>query len=475
MIQLKKILLINPNTLKVPYPVPPVGISILASLLKKDFNVAVFDGAFQGSHGIRRTIREFQPDWVGIGIRNIDNALMNGTEFYADSILDDFIHPIREVTKVPIILGGSGFTIFARELMDMMGAEFGVVGEGESVFPRLILALRDGQDPHSIPGVVTRNKPGSGAAQRDGYIDPVEIPFSRIDTHLDYSPYALKSHYPIQMKRGCVRKCVYCTYPAVEGIKLRERMVKTVVHEIEETVRRLGPVGVEFVDSTFNDPPELALGVCREIIRRQLKLRLRTMGINPRHISSDLLALMKEAGFGQIDVTPDSASDPVLMGLQKGFSREDLEKGAKLIREHRMPTMWFFIFGGPGETAATIDDTFDFIDRFIDPEDLVHITEGLRIYPNTGLHKLAVREGMMGPRDSLLRPRFYVSPELGRHRLDEMISEKITSRLNCLRGIETTPTPEMMKAALKIRSEQNLDEPMFRTLLRLRRAGFEKK
>jgi len=228
-------------------------------------------------------------------------------------------------------------------------------------------------------------------------------------------------------------------------------------------------VTFEFVDSTFNDPPGHAEAICREIISRSLSVHLRTMGINPANVTDDLLVLMKEAGFAQIDSTPDSASPSVLRKMGKNFSLEQLQNSARVIARHKMPTMWFFIFGGPGESRKTVGETFDFIDQYIDQDDMVHVTEGLRIYPDTPLYKLAIKEKVISTNDSLLSPKFYVSSIIGEQGLKELIDDEIALRPNCIRISETKPPPELMAAAMRERKEKGLDEPMFRTLLRLKR------
>ena len=77
----------------------------------------------------------------------------------------------------------------------------------------------------------------------------------------------------------------------------------------------------------------------------------------------------------------------------------------------------------------------------------------------------------MEPGESLLLRRFYVSPELGRERLLEIVGREIATRPNCVRSSESTPPPAMLQEAARIRKEQGLTEPMFRTLLRFVEAG----
>lgn len=207
-----------------------------------------------------------------------------------------------------------------------------------------------------------------------------------------------------------------------------------------------------------------------KIIHRGLRVRLRTMGINPGGATDELFSLMKAAGFAQIDCTPDSASPRVIRAMGKNFRPEALPRTAELIARHRMPTAWFFLFGGPDEDLETIRETFAFIDRHVRPFDLVLMGAGLRIYPGTGLYRRALREGLVAPADPLVAPAFYVSPMLGRDRLLDLLSEAARTRPNCLPPGESTPDPAMLKDAVALREREGLDEPMFVTLLRLRRS-----
>ncbi|MCX6282979.1 MAG: B12-binding domain-containing radical SAM protein [Bacteroidetes bacterium] len=366
-------------------------------------------------------------------------------------------------------MGGSGFTIFPEEILSYTGADYGIAGEGEETLLTLLQTLERGGDARGIPNVYTSSSKGSGFLRIEE--DYESRPFSTIDKKLDFNQYTERGVYSIQTKRGCALQCLYCSYPLLEGKKYRLRSPVSIVSEIEEASDRIGkPITFEFVDSTFNEPKGHAEEICRELIRRKLKVRLRTMGVNPRNTSKELFGLMKEAGFAQIDVTPDSASPSVIKSLRKGFTMDDIRRTASLIKEFDLPAMWFFLFGGPGESRKTFNETIDFIDEYINPADLVYMSGGLRIYPGTPLYKHAVNEGYISPEDKLLHPFvFYFSSESPYDSLREWILEACDQRLHCLPSSDTTPPPGMLREASVLRKAQGLDEPMFRTLLRLRR------
>jgi hypothetical protein len=264
---------------------------------------------------------------------------------------------------------------------------------------------------------------------------------------------------------------VYCSYPLIEGRHYRLRTPESVVNEISDAVQRLGEnVTFEFVDSTFNEPRGHAEAICRELIRRKIRVRLRTMGVNPRNTGKELFGLMKEAGFVQIDVTPDSASLTVIKNLRKGFTLEDIRRTAILIKEYDLPSMWFFLFGGPGENRKTFNETLAFIHDHVNPEDLVYLAAGLRIYPGTPLHGIALKEGCITPETGLLNPSlFYFSKESNQSDLKRWIMDACKEQANLLPSWEASPPAEMMKEAVMLRESAGLREPMFRSLLRIRK------
>jgi len=66
--------------------------------------------------------------------------------------------------------------------------------------------------------------------------------------------------------------------------------------------------------------------------------------------------------------------------------------------------------GGPGETTESVEESLSFADSL--HLDALKITVGLRIYPGTPLAATALAEGVIGPDEDLLWPRFYFAPPL---------------------------------------------------------------
>jgi radical SAM superfamily enzyme YgiQ (UPF0313 family) len=465
---MKKVLLINTNTEKSPYPIPPLGLSLVARCIEKSFDVKIYDAAGQKEQELIETLTAYDPDYIGISIRNIDNVLMGRPIYYLPDILKKFITTVQSQTNATVILGGSGFSLFPLEILTKTGIKFGIIGEGEASFPQLLNALENKIVPEGISGVIYRNNDQYKINPPVFSLKMSEIPFSRMYDLLNLEIYKERGSYPVQTKRGCIYSCIYCSYPNLEGRIYRLRNPKEIVDEIQDASERLGDILFEFVDSTFNSPSGHAESICEEIIRRNIKVRLRTMGINPKETSTLLFSLMKRAGFKQIDCTPDTASPMMLKMMKKNFSLEQLQSCANLIHKLDIPTMWFFMFGGPGETEETVMETFSFIDQFVSENDMAFIGEGIRIIPQTELYEIALKQGIIKAQDNLLEPVYYVSPEIDRSYLSALLYREIAKRHNVVHALDSAPKPEMLAEAVAVRRLQGLDEPMFRTLLRLK-------
>ena len=397
-------------------PVVPNGVACVASALDSaGHEVRVLDLCFARNphEAARRTAASFRPDVIGLSVRNIDNSDLVALEHYtpaAASLLDTLR---ASAPGAQVIAGGAAFGVAPEALSDELGVEHAVAGDGERATPALIAELAAGRTPGAIPGVVRRvdgrrvlTPPGG-----DGALDT--LPPVHMHRWLDLKRYERRGGtVPIQTKRGCVFKCIYCTYLNVEGWGYRLREPELVADEIVELARDARIRHFEFVDSTFNAPPRHAMAVCEAIARRNLGVHLDTTNFTPATASTELLAAMRRAGFKWLGITAESASDPVLESLQKGFDVSQLRTVAANVSRAGMGVLWIFLIGGPGETKATLEETLRFAAERLDSGDAVYLTVGLRVYPGTTLHRIAIDEGVVPAGDPLLVPHFYFSSQL---------------------------------------------------------------
>jgi radical SAM superfamily enzyme YgiQ (UPF0313 family) len=366
-------------------------------------------------HAARAAARAFAPDVVGVSVRNIDNSDLVALRHYTPEAAS-VTQALRDAApRASVIAGGAAFGVAPAALTDALGVDWAVAGDGERATVALIDALAAGRDPGVIPGLVrrdageTRLTPPAG----EGSLDT--LPDMRVQDWIDIRSYQRHgATVPIQTKRGCVFRCVYCTYLNVEGWGYRLREPESVADEIESLVRERGVRRFEFVDSTFNSPPRHAIAVCEAIVRRGMRVHLDTTNFTPASATPELLAAMRPAGFRWLGITAESASDDVLARLEKGFDAARVRDVAERVERAGMGVLWIFLVGGPGETPRTLEETLRFAAWRLSRGDAVYLTVGLRIYPGTTLQRIAADEGVIDPSDPLLTPTFYFSPALDR-------------------------------------------------------------
>ena len=411
-----RVLLVSANRERQPYPVVPNGLACVASALQgAGHDVRFVDLCFARNPvaTVRRAITEHDPAIVGVSIRNIDNSDAIALRHYTPEAQEIFSAIRRSAPAAKLIAGGAAFGVAPEALFNSFGVDYAVAGDGERASVALIDALANDEDVTALPGLVRRvdNRVHFTPPGDDASID--DLPAPGLHRWIDLKRYERNgATIPIQTKRGCVYKCVYCTYRNVEGWGYRTRDPENVASEIEELRREAGVKSFDFVDSTFNSPPGHAIEVCEAIIRRKLDVHLDTTNFTPATASDDLLSAMKHAGFRTLGITAESASDPVLSRLEKGFTAAKAREVAERIERFGIRTLWIFLVGGPGETLQTLEETLRFAQWRLDRGDAVYVTVGLRIYPGTTLQRIAIDEGVIESNDPLLDPTFYFSPSL---------------------------------------------------------------
>jgi len=411
-----RVLLISANRERQPYPVVPNGLACVASALDAaGHDVRFVDLCFAGNPiaTAKRALREHDPEIVGVSIRNIDNSDAIALRHYTPEARELFSAIRSTAPKAKVIAGGAAFGVAPEALFQSFGVDYAVAGDGERASVALVDAIARHNDIAAVPGLV-RLVDGRVHFSPPGEDDRLDdLPAPALHRWIDLRRYERNgATIPIQTKRGCVYKCVYCTYRNVEGWGYRTRDPERVADEIEELNREAGVKSFDFVDSTFNSPPGHAVEVCEAIIRRKLKVHLDTTNFTPATASDELLSAMRRAGFRTLGITAESASDPVLQKLEKGFTAAKAREVAERVEKHGIRALWIFLVGGPGETKETLEETLAFAEWRLNRGDAVYLTVGLRIYPGTTLQRIAIGEGVISDHDSLLDPSFYFSPSL---------------------------------------------------------------
>jgi radical SAM superfamily enzyme YgiQ (UPF0313 family) len=404
----KKLLLVSANSFAVPYPVYPIGLSYLYSYLAPrldGFEIRIFDFNLRNSEDLVHVLKEFNPDYTGISLRNVDDVnFYNQVSFIRE--YKDIVNLVKQHSGSRLIIGGSGFSIYPKHLFDLFEPEFGIHGEGEESLYRLLLCLEGKTDFTGIEGLVYRSGNKIVINSRKNFIQQPDLSFDEALVPFYWSKSGMMN---IQTKRGCPYNCIYCTYPLIEGSKARTLDPDRIIHTLHDLKHNRNIDYVFFTDSVFNINNEFNVELAEKMIKAGLDVKWGAY-FSPHNLDIGLLKLFKRAGLTHIEFGTESLSDSVLRSYGKHFSVDEVVEISNLCNEVEVYYAHFLILGGYGETEATINEGFENSTRFSNTVFFPYI--GMRIYPGTKLAKLAEKDGVISPEDDLLEPVYYIAPDI---------------------------------------------------------------
>ena len=85
-----KLLLVNTNQTRMPDPVPPIGLSYLASAVREAGHACtVFDLTFRPAYEdeLKAYLRDTRPELIGLSLRNVDNTAYPKTVSFIEDLL----------------------------------------------------------------------------------------------------------------------------------------------------------------------------------------------------------------------------------------------------------------------------------------------------------------------------------------------------------------------------------------------------
>ena len=389
----------------------PIGLSCIASALARaghepwiiDLNVGA-DPFVR----LRDELRRFKPELVGVSLRNIDSVTRKAPYIYHTQ-LSPTLEVIRaEAPHAKTVLGGPGFTQSSRGFMERYASDFGCQSEGEHTIVALIDAL---DAPSSVPGLYWRDR--DGAVHFTG--DPVLPEFSELPfpdrSFVDWDLYRAEEEsrglfldIGVESTRGCPRKCAYCNYPYLNGVKLRRKPPEVVVDEIDDLIARFGVRQLTFTDSRFNENTKHARAICEELLRRDVKVRwIAWLGF--RRISGEFLRLMQRAGCFRVAFSPDGLLQPSLDRMRKEMKTEEVFASIRAVREAPgLKASWSFFCTPPSTTnteQVAMLGTYAYIHAALPGRGRMMLN-WCRIEEHTHFEHIAREDGVLTPDIDLL-------------------------------------------------------------------------
>ncbi len=398
----------------------PIGMAYVAgALAASQHAVRTLDLMFADDYlgAVEEAIREFQPDMVGLSIRNLSNHSYIDPQ-WALPISKDVIAKVRALTHATIVCGGPAFSIMPQAIFDYVGPDLGLAGDAAEAFAQLADRLQADASYEDLPGLVYRQGGEvvfNGIHCASDFTSP-----PRLDD-LDMHKYA-QAGFGI----GIVTKLGGFYYPtSASQVRIAQeawrviRPIDDVVQEVHEMEQRYGLRKVFFIDNGFNIPLPHAKDLCRALIAAEVKVNWNTC-LAPFGCDPELIGLMKQAGCALV-LIGGMRGDPH-DGSGLGERVEPMLQTCRLCEAQDLHYTLSVTFGEPGETRETVEEKLDFL-RSIKPA-MANLRIGVSVLPGTTVAEMALQEGLITDEAELIQPTFYLASSVRDWIVDYLKDEK---------------------------------------------------
>ena len=395
----------------------PIGLAYIAGYLDPEqHSTKMLDLMFADDYtgDVERAVKDFQPDLVGLSIRNLDN----GSNLKPQSVLPitkEVTDLIRSISQATIVCGGPAFSILPNECFDYIGPDVGITGSGGDSFSDLADRLERGESYKDLPGLVYREDGNIISTEQQSTPGIMKPP--RLED-LDLDKYAEAGFGIGVITKWFGNPTLSSAASESEQDRRNLRPIQEVLDEIMDLEQRLGLSKFFFIANGFNVPLEHAKSFCQALIDADLKIEWNT-GLVPRSYDGELIGLMREAGCGLViigDLVVD-AHDPEDLSARL----DQILQVCRLCEQRDLPYTVGQTFGAPGETRETVEQKLAFL-RNINPV-VANLRVGIRMLPGSRSTAEARAQGQIFDDRELIQPTFYVAESVKDWIVDHLQAE----------------------------------------------------
>jgi radical SAM superfamily enzyme YgiQ (UPF0313 family) len=240
--------------------------------------------------------------------------------------------------KTPVVMGGFHASLVPHEVAGH--AEAVVIGEAESIWPRVVDDARHGRLEKFYK---SDQRPSLSGIRPD----------RSIFRGKRYLPIGL-----VEAGRGCHFKCEFCAVQTVFSATQTRRPIDDILREIETT--RRNKKLFFFVDDNITSNLEQA----KEFFRALIPLKIRWVSqasINAAH-DEEFLDLLSRSGCMGVLIGFESLNADNLKDMNKSFNtmRGGFDRALENLRRHSIRLYGTFIFGYDRDTSDSFDETVRF-------------------------------------------------------------------------------------------------------------------
>jgi radical SAM superfamily enzyme YgiQ (UPF0313 family) len=318
----------------------------------------------------------------------------------------------RAGRKFPIVVGGQMVSPTPEFSLEVTGADYGVVGEGEVILHNLVTALREGQDATTLKGLVVNNGGniifnGPGPFIEDlSVLPPVPYELFPEREWLNIGDWYAK-HYPHQILwragdkvinvhggRGCPFKCNFCYHHS----KPRYRPISIMMDEANDALERFDGTMLYFSDDLVLSSPKRAEKLIDGIrtLDRKIEFSISSRFDILSRMDDALVSEMNDVGCRIMGLGAESGADRILKIIGKNCTANDILEGIeKLTRNNILPTVTFQL-GQHTETEEEAEASIELMRKCVNVNPHMQFNFTITTpFPGSPLYDLLFQEGKL--------------------------------------------------------------------------------
>jgi anaerobic magnesium-protoporphyrin IX monomethyl ester cyclase len=371
----------------------PVGITYVSAYMKKHgFNVFTVNLEFD-----KRNTEQALKDIIVSN--NIGCVCVSGLSRDYSRVKDivDISNGID--SSIITVVGGGIITGDPEPAMIALGADIGVVGQGEETMVELATAINADSNLHDILGLIYKRRKFdricvesdefSFTGFRKDVSDLDFLPFPDYEG-FDYDKYLKQidnENTFIVASRSCPFKCTFCFHPS--GDRYRKRSIDNIFVEIEYLHSKYGINNLVVSDELFSPKRSRIIDFCNKIKNYDFTWACQ---LRVSDVDESLLGIMKDSGCVNISFGVESVDDDVLESMDKKITSDQIKQALLLTHKSGIEIQGGLIFGDVRETLSTAHNSLSWNDK--------HLHYGLelnmiQVFPGTILYENACKDGVI--------------------------------------------------------------------------------
>ena len=290
--------------------------------------------------------------------------LLNDCEvvFLSSTYLHDLseLEPLARALKRPgnrLVLGGALTGVIAADWQGLAEIDLVTIGYGELLMDSLTDWIKSGYREPIPPPTGRLLKKEKSLFLFSGVPGTLDLDFLPTP---DWGATGRMIYY--ESVRGCPYRCNFCNYPYLfDDRKFRYKSARRMADEWEIYVKTTGVEYITCLDSLFTMPRLRLTEFCRLLIERDIRVKWICYARADDLLDESLVELLVQAGCHQVQIGVESGDDTLLENMNKSCNVEANRRALLNCRKIGLTTVISLIVGFPGETTASLENTYRFL------------------------------------------------------------------------------------------------------------------